>query len=71
MLKLERVFDLPIPFTKIAYLNFSVQLKFRSSMVPGIVLTLFYTDDDSSWLRNKELHPQWAASSDLRHLGLK
>ena len=27
--------------------------------------------DEASWLRNTELHPQWAAPSDLRHLGLK
>ena len=33
--------------------------------------THFHTDDDASWLRNTELHPQWAARSDLRHLWLK
>ena len=36
-----------------------------------IVLTPFHTDDEASWLRNTELHPRWAAPSDLRHLGLK
>ena len=39
--------------------------------VPCIVLTTFHTDDEASWLRNTELHPRWAAPSDLRHLGLK
>ena len=55
----------------IAYVNFPVHLKFRDFTVPCIVLTPFHTDDEASWLRNTELHPQWAAPSDLRHLGLK
>ena len=36
-----------------------------------IVLTSFHTDYEACWLRNTELHPRWAAPSDLRHLGLK
>ena len=60
-----------IPFTKLAYLNFPVQLKFRDFTVPYIVLTPFHTDDEASWLRNTELHPRWAAPSDLRLLGLR
>ena len=73
MLKLEVGLGLPIPITgtKIAYVNFPVHLKFRGFMVPCIVLTPFYTDDEVSWLRNTESHPRWAAPSDLRHLGLK
>ena len=67
MLKLEE--GLPIPI--IAIVNFPVQLKFRDFTVPCIALTPFHTDDEASWLRNTELHPRWAAPSDLRHLGLK
>ena len=70
MLKLE-VLALPIPITKLAYLNFPVHLKCRSFTVPCIVLTPFYTDDKASCFQNTELHPRWAAPSDLRHLGLK
>ena len=57
--------------TDYRYLNFPVQLRFRDFTVPCIVLTPFHTDDEASWLRNTELHPRWAAPSDLRHLGLK
>ena len=55
----------------LAYKKFSVQLKFRGFTVPCIVLTPFHTDNEASWLRNTELHPRWAAPSDLRHFGLK
>ena len=55
----------------LAYVNFPVQLKFSGFTVPCSVLTLFHTDDEASWLRNTELHPRWAAQSDLRHLRLK
>ena len=61
----------PIPYTKLACLNFSIHLKLRGYAVPSIVLTPFYTDDEVSWLWNTELLPRWAASPDLRHLGLK
>ena len=71
MLKLEESLGLPISITKLTYVNFPVQLKFHGSTVPRIALTPFHTDDEASWLRNTELHPLWAASSDLRHLGLK
>ena len=71
MLKLKEGLDLLIPITKLAYVNFPIQLKFWGFMVPCIVLTPFYTDNEASWLRNTELHPRWAAPSDLRHLGLK
>ena len=47
-----------MPCTKLAYLNFC------------IVLTPFYTDDETSRLRNTESYSRWAAPSDLRHLGL-
>ena len=50
MLKLEEVLGLSIPITKLAYLNFPVQLKFRGFTVPCIELTSFYTDDEASWL---------------------
>ena len=40
MLKLEEVLGLPKPFTKLTYVNFPVQLKFRSFTVPCIVLTV-------------------------------
>ena len=51
--------------------EFSVQLKFLGFTVPCILLTPFCTDDEAGLLRNTELHPRWAAPSDLRHLGLK
>ena len=51
--------------------NMSIQSYFTDFTVPCIVLTPFHTDDEASWLRNTELHPRWAAPSDLRHLGLK
>ena len=72
-LKLEEGLGLPIPITgtKLAYVNFPVQLEFRGFTVPCIVLTPFHTDDEASWLRNTELHPRWATPSDLRHLELK
>ena len=70
MLKLK-VLRLPILFTKLVYLNFPVQLKFQGFTVPCIVLTPFYTDDEASCFPNTELHPRWAAPSDLRHFGLK
>ena len=56
---------------KIPVIVNTIQLKFRDFTVPCIVLTPFHTDDEASWLRNTELHPRWAAPSDLRHLGLK
>ena len=68
MLKLEEVLDLPI--TKLANVNFPVQLKFESFTFPYIVLIPFYTDDEVSWMTT-ELHSRWAASSDLRDLVLK
>ena len=71
MLKLEVGLGLPITGTRLAYVNFSVHLKFRGFTDPCIVLTTFYTDDEASWLRNTELLPRWSAPSDLRHLGLK
>ena len=55
-LKLEEGLGLLIPITELAYVNFPVQLKFWGFTVPCIVLTLFYTDDENSWLRNTELH---------------
>ena len=57
-----------MPFTKLVYLNFPLQLKFRGFTVPCIVLTPFYTDDEASWLLNTELQLQWAAPC---HLWLK
>ena len=65
MLKLE---VLGLQIAKLANLNFPVQSKLGGFTVPCIVLTPFYNDDESSWLRNTELHPRWAATSDLRHL---
>ena len=52
MLKLKEGFCLPIPITKLAHVNFPVQLKFRGFTVPCIVLTPFQTDDEAeaSWL---------------------
>ena len=50
MPKLEGGLGLPIPITKLAYMSFPVQLKFRGSTVPCIVLTLFYTDNEAGWL---------------------
>ena len=43
MLRLEEGLSLPIPIpgTKLAYVNFPVQLKFRGFTVPCIVLTPF------------------------------
>ena len=70
MLKLK-VFGLQIPITKLAYLNFPVQLKFQGFTVPCIVLKPFYTDHEASWLQKTELQQRWAAPFDLRHLGLK
>ena len=73
MPKLEVGLGLPIPITgtKLACANFPVLLKCWGFTVPCILLTPFCTDDEASWLRNTELHPQWTAPSDLRHLGLK
>ena len=74
MLRLEEVLasiSLPIPFTKIAYLNFPVQLKLKSFTVSCIMFTPFYTNDEVSWLRNTELLLRLAALSDMRHLWLK
>ena len=68
ILKLE---VLGLPITKLAYVIFPAQLKFRGFTVSCIVLTRFHSDDEASWLRITELHPRWAAPSDLRHLGLK
>ena len=45
--------------------------EFRGFTVPCIVSTPFLTNDEASWLRNTELHPRWAAPSDLRHLMLE
>ena len=56
MLKLVGGLGLPIPITKLAYVNFPVQLEFQGFTVPCIVLTSFYTDDEASWLRYTELH---------------
>ena len=70
MLKLEGL-GLPIPITKLAYVNFPVQLKFCGFHHSLHCFATFNTDDEANWLRNTELHPRWAAPSDLRHLGLK
>ena len=56
MLKLVEGLGLPIPITKLAYVNFPVQLEFEGFTVPCIVLTPFHTDDEASWLQNTELH---------------
>ena len=61
MLKLEGL-GLPISVTKLTYVNFPVQLKFRGFTVSCIVLTPFYTDDEVSWFQNTQLHPRWAAA---------
>ena len=60
MLKLEEVLGLPILIigSKLAYVNFSVQLKFVGFTVPCIVLTHLYTNKEGSWLRNTELQPR-------------
>ena len=52
-LKLEEGLGLLIPITELAYVNFPVQLKFWGFTVPCIVLTLFYTDDENSWLETQ------------------
>ena len=70
MLKFRKSFSLaglPMPFTKLVFMNFPVQLKFSSFTIPCIVLTSFYTDDETSCLRNTELHPKWTAPSGLRY----
>ena len=46
------LYDILTQLIQLSNLNLPVQLKFWDFTFPSVVLTPFYTEDETSWLRN-------------------